>query len=47
MNIFIVTAGSRGDVQPDVVLGKGLKEAGQALTMANSVPLAQNMCREG
>ena len=28
MNIFIVTFGSRGDVQPYVALGKGLKAAG-------------------
>ena len=28
MNIFIVTAGSRGDVQPYVALGKGLQAAG-------------------
>ena len=33
MNIFIVTAGSRGDVQPYVALGKGLKEAGHAVTL--------------
>ena len=33
MNIFIVTAGSRGDVQPYVALGKGLKAAGHAVTV--------------
>ncbi len=33
MNVFIVTAGSRGDVQPYVALGKGLKAAGHAVTI--------------
>ncbi len=33
MNIFIVTAGSRGDVQPYVALGKGLRKAGHAVTV--------------
>jgi sterol 3beta-glucosyltransferase len=34
MNIFIATYGSRGDVQPYVALGKGLKEAGHYVTLA-------------
>ncbi len=33
MNIFIVTVGSRGNVQPYVALGKGLKEAGHDVTI--------------
>ncbi len=33
MNIFIVTAGSRGDVQPFVALGKGLKAKGHEVTL--------------
>jgi sterol 3beta-glucosyltransferase len=33
MKIFIVTAGSRGDVQPYVALGKGLKRAGHTVTV--------------
>ena len=33
MNIFIVTAGSRGDVQPYVALGKGLEKAGHSVTV--------------
>ncbi len=33
MNIFIVTVGSRGDVQPYVALGKGLKGAGHSVTI--------------
>ncbi|MGB3652111.1 MAG: glycosyltransferase [Rivularia sp. (in: cyanobacteria)] len=33
MNIFIATVGSRGDVQPYVALGKGLKEAGHNVTI--------------
>jgi sterol 3beta-glucosyltransferase len=36
MNIFIATYGSRGDVQPYVALGKGLKEAGHCVTLATS-----------
>ena len=33
MNIFIVTLGSRGDVQPYVALGKGLSERGHTVTV--------------
>jgi sterol 3beta-glucosyltransferase len=33
MNIFIVTAGSRGDVQPYVALGKGLRKSGHSVTV--------------
>lgn len=33
MNVFLVTAGSRGDVQPFVALGKGLKQAGHSVTL--------------
>ena len=33
MRIFILTAGSRGDVQPYVALGKGLKTAGHSVTV--------------
>lgn len=33
MKIFIVTAGSRGDVQPYVALGKGLKAVGHTVTV--------------
>ncbi len=36
MNIFIVTVGSRGDVQPFVALGKGLKAAGHNVTLCAS-----------
>lgn len=36
MNIFIITLGSRGDVQPYVALGKGLKAAGYNVTVATS-----------
>lgn len=34
MNIFILTAGSRGDVQPYIALGKGLKAAGHTVTLS-------------
>jgi len=37
MNIFIVTLGSRGDVQPYVALGKGLRAAGHTVTVCTSV----------
>ncbi len=33
MKIFIVTIGSRGDVQPYVALGQGLKKAGHSVTI--------------
>jgi sterol 3beta-glucosyltransferase len=36
MNITILTIGSRGDVQPFVALGVGLKEAGHEVTLATS-----------
>ena len=36
MNILIVTLGSRGDVQPYVALGKGLKSAGHHVTLCTS-----------
>ncbi len=32
MNILILTISSRGDVQPFVALGKGLKTAGHKVT---------------
>lgn len=37
MKIFIATYGSRGDVQPYIALGKGLKKAGHEVTLATSV----------
>lgn len=36
MNILILTLGSRGDVQPYVALGKGLKAAGHTVTVCAS-----------
>ena len=36
MNLLIVTLGSRGDVQPYVALGKGLKSAGHVVTICTS-----------
>ena len=36
MNILIVTLGSRGDVQPYIALGKGLKSAGHHITLCTS-----------
>ena len=37
MHILILTLGSRGDVQPYVALGKGLKAAGHTVTLCTSV----------
>jgi UDP:flavonoid glycosyltransferase YjiC (YdhE family) len=34
MKIVIITAGSRGDIQPLVALGKGLATAGNAVVIA-------------
>ncbi|MGX1307799.1 sterol 3beta-glucosyltransferase [Amorphus suaedae] len=36
MNILILTYGSRGDVQPFVALGRGLRDAGHRVTLATS-----------
>jgi sterol 3beta-glucosyltransferase len=36
MKVFIVTFGSRGDVQPYVALGKGLKTAGHTVTICTA-----------
>ena len=37
MNIVIITIGSRGDVQPYIALGQGLKECGHSVTLCTSV----------
>lgn len=36
MHVFIVTLGTRGDVQPYVALGKGLRRTGHAVTVCTS-----------
>jgi sterol 3beta-glucosyltransferase len=36
MNILILTYGTRGDVQPYIALGQGLKRAGHCVTLATS-----------
>ncbi len=36
MKIIILASGSRGDVQPYVALGKGLKDAGHAVRVLTS-----------
>ncbi|MBR9898344.1 glycosyltransferase [Pseudidiomarina sp. GXY010] len=36
MNILILTYGTRGDVQPYIALGQGLKRAGHCITLATS-----------
>lgn len=47
MNLSIVTVGSRGDVQPYVALGKGLKGAGHSVQIVTD-PLFENfICENG
>lgn len=41
MKIFILTVGSRGDVQPYVALGKGLQQAGHEVTLCTSSSFAE------
>jgi sterol 3beta-glucosyltransferase len=36
MHIFILTLGTRGDVQPYVALGRGLIKAGHQVTICTS-----------
>ena len=36
MNVFIITIGTRGDVQPYVALAEGLRRAGHAVTLSTS-----------
>ena len=47
MNVFIVTAGSQGDVQPYVALGKGLKKAGHAVTVSTCSSLEPLIAAHG
>lgn len=47
MKIYILTAGSRGDVQPYVALGKGLKKAGHEVTVCTCVSFRQFIVSNG
>ena len=47
MQITIVTAGSRGDVQPYVALGSGLAEAGHRVRVATHRPFAEFVQEHG
>jgi sterol 3beta-glucosyltransferase len=47
MNVFIITIGSRGDVQPFVALGKGLKAAGHRVTLCTSSSFEPFICSHG
>jgi sterol 3beta-glucosyltransferase len=47
MNIFIVTVGSQGDVQPYVALGKGLKSAGHSVTVCTCSSFEPFITRHG
>lgn len=40
MKLLLLTFGSRGDVQPYVALGRGLRRAGHAVTLATHAPFA-------
>ena len=45
MKITIITIGSRGDIQPIVALGKGLKSAGYEVTVATHEPYHEFVTR--
>ena len=47
MHIFILTLGSRGDVQPYVALGKGLKAADNIVTLCTSASFASFITNHG
>ena len=47
MNILILTLGSRGDVQPFVALGRGLKAAGHSVTLSTAAIFAQFVADNG
>lgn len=47
MRILILTYGTRGDVQPYVALGKGLKDKGHDVTVATSTRFADFIGRHG
>ena len=36
MNVFIITVGSRGDIQPFIALGKGLQAAGHTVAVCTA-----------
>jgi sterol 3beta-glucosyltransferase len=47
MNVFIATIGTRGDVQPYVALGEGLRRAGHAVTVCTSTRYASLVTERG
>src|ERR1700674_1364795 len=47
MRVTIITAGSRGDVQPYVALGMGLKRAGHAVAIATHETFRGGVTRYG
>src|SRR5512142_1412181 len=47
MQIVIITLGSRGDVQPYLALGKGLREAGHAVRIVTHPPFEELVRGEG
>ncbi len=47
MKITIVTGGSRGDVQPYVALGKGLRQAGHTVTLLANIDFASLTAEAG
>ena len=44
MHILIITAGSRGDVQPFIALGKGLMSAGHQVTLCTTSNFESFVC---
>jgi sterol 3beta-glucosyltransferase len=47
MNVFIATIGTRGDVQPYIALGEGLRRAGHAVTVCTSTRYASLVTERG
>jgi len=47
VKVLIITLGSRGDVQPYVALGRGLKAAGHQVTLCTSVSFAKFVTQNG
>ena len=47
MNIVIITLGTRGDVQPYIALGQGLKTRGHQVTLATSASFEQEILSNG
>ena len=47
MHVFITAIGSRGDVQPYIALGKGLRAAGHSVTLSTTSNFASWVVEHG